>query len=228
MASVRATKRIVAVNRGHQQRHTAATTTATTTTPPAPLLPTPPLPPTWRHCTSLTVFATFSHGPRPPPSHTYSVEQPAFARTFVSLNGRFRDRRCTTAAAVDAAAAAPVAANPLLTARTCRSNTHDHDRGIARARLPHDGLTSAIFGSLRRFTLTFRAGTTILWAHRAPRPRFLSNDSCATLTYTHFNSCCFKKPSRPLYRMNLQNIWTLPHENVIGLKLIRNKLLSFE
>lgn len=129
---------------------------------------------------------------------------------------------------MDAAAAAPVAANPLLTARTCRSNTHDRDRGIARARLPHDGPTSAIFGSLRRFTLTFRTGTTILWAHQAPRPRFLSNDSCATLTYTHFNSRCFKKPSRPLYRMNLQNIWTLPHENLIGLKVIRNKLLQFE
>lgn len=130
---------------------------------------------------------------------------------------------------MDAAAAAPVAANPLLTARTrtCRSNTHDHDRGIARARLPHDGPTSAIFGSLRRFTLTF-TGTTILWAHQAPRPRFLSNDSCATLTYTHFNSCCFKKPSRPLYRMNLQNIWTLPHENVIELKVIRNKPCYFE
>lgn len=46
---------------------------------PPPLTP-PPLPPTWRHrCASLTVFATFSHGPRPPPSRTYSVEQPAFA-----------------------------------------------------------------------------------------------------------------------------------------------------
>lgn len=133
---------------------------------------------------------------------------------------------------MDAAAAAPVAANPLLTARTCRSNTHDHDRGIARARLPHDGPTSAIFGSLRRFTLTFRTGTEILWAHQAPRPRFLSNDSCATLTYTHFNSCCFKKPSRPLYRMNLQNIWTLPHENVIkqqatSLSSLNSKTLNF-
>ena len=63
----------------HHHRHDHHTTSTTTTTPP--------LPPTWRHCTSLTVFATFSHGPRPPPSYTYFVEPPAFARTFVSHGG---------------------------------------------------------------------------------------------------------------------------------------------
>lgn len=44
--------------------------------------------------------------------------------------------------------------------------------------------------------------------------------------------CCFKKPSRPLYRMNLQNIWTLPHENVIkqqatSLSSLNSKTLNF-
>lgn len=89
---------------------------------------------------------------------------------------------------MDATAAAPVAASPLLTARTrtrtrstCRSNAHDCDRGIARARLPHDWTTSAIFGTPRRFALTFCAGAAISWAHQAPRPRFLLDDSCATL-----------------------------------------------
>ncbi|XP_017788383.1 PREDICTED: LOW QUALITY PROTEIN: uncharacterized protein LOC108570957 [Habropoda laboriosa] len=90
-------------------------------------------------------------------------------------------RVVVTVAVAATSAAAPVAANPLLTARTCRSSTHDRDRGIARARLPHDGRDSAIFGTPRRSTLTFRAGTTISWAHQAPRPRFLHNDSCATL-----------------------------------------------